>query len=83
MSDMYALKKKLQVEIIFPVSPFLSIDGLHQHWERGILPWETYIQHACAVSGLPYQSMPEPLTNNDEGKDEGNNEGNNEDLEEE
>lgn len=82
MSDMYALKKKLQVEILFPVSPFLSIDGLHQHWERGILPWETYLQHACAASGLPYQSMPEPLTNNDEGKDEGNNE-ETEDLEEE
>jgi hypothetical protein len=61
MSEMYALKKKLQVEIVFPVSPFLSIDGLHQHWERGILPWDTYLQHACAVSGLPYHPMPEPV----------------------
>jgi len=67
MSEMYALKKKLQVQIVFPVSPFLSIDGLHQHWERGILPWETYLQHACAVSGLPYHPMPEPVVG--QGKD--------------
>ena len=71
----------MQVEILFPVSRSLSIDGLHQHWERGILPWETYLQHACAASGLPYQSMPEPLTNTDEGKKEENDE-ETEDLEE-
>lgn len=64
--DMYALKKKLQVEIVFPVSPFLSIDRLHQHWERGVVPWETYLQHACAASGLPYQAMPEPVGTGDE-----------------
>jgi len=61
IAEMYALKKKLQVDIVFPVSPFLSIEGLHQHWERGILPWDTYLQHACAVSGLPYRPMPEPV----------------------
>lgn len=60
VAEMYALKKRLQVEIIFPVSPFVSIDTMHQHWERGLLPWETYLQHACTASGLPYESMPEP-----------------------
>ncbi len=60
MSEVYALKKRLQVEIMFPVSPFLDVEALHQHWERGVLPWDTYLQHACAAAALPYQQMPEP-----------------------
>lgn len=63
MSDVYALKKRLQVEILFPVSPFMDIDNLHQHWERGLLPWDTYLQHACAAVALPYHKMPEPDRN--------------------
>ena len=60
MTEVYALKKKFQVEIIFPVSPFISVEALHHHWERGVLPWDTYVQHACAAAGLPYVAMPEP-----------------------
>ena len=73
MSDVYALKKRLQVEIMFPVSPFLDVEALHQHWERGVLPWDTYLQHACAAAALPYQAMPEPTRNNKE-KDDNENE---------
>ena len=70
MSEVYALKKRLQVEIMFPVSPFLDVEALHQHWERGVLPWDIYLQHACAAAALPYQQMPEPDRNNNNEKDE-------------
>ena len=60
VADVYALKKRLQVEIVFPISPFIGIEQLHAHYARGVLPWDTYVQHACAAAGLPHQPMPEP-----------------------
>lgn len=60
--DVYSLKKRLQVEIIFPISPFLSSEGLHAHYQRGVIPWDTYVEHACANASLPHQPMPEPCS---------------------
>ena len=60
ISDVYALKKRLQVEIVFPVSPFANVESLHQHWERGLLPWEKYVQHVCNATSIEYTDMPEP-----------------------
>lgn len=60
IADMYALKKRLQVEILFPVSPFMSHEQLFTHYQRGVLPWDTYVEHACAHACLPHQRMPEP-----------------------
>ena len=62
VADVYALKKRLQVEIVFPVSPFMGHEQLYTHWQRGVLPWDTYVQHACAQACLPHQEMPEPTT---------------------
>jgi hypothetical protein len=45
------------------------VEALHQHWERGVLPWDTYLQHACAAAALPYQQMPEPIRNNNDKDD--------------
>ena len=59
---MYVLKKRLQVEIVFPISPFLSHDELHRHYQYGIISWETYSQHACANASLPYEQLAEPST---------------------
>ena len=61
MEDVYALKKRMQVEISFPVSPFIGLDQLYMHYQRGVLPWDTYVQHACAAAALPHQPMPEPM----------------------
>jgi hypothetical protein len=60
LSDLYALKKRLQVEIVFPVSPFMGHDQLYTHYQRGVLPWDTYVEHACAHGCLPHKQMPEP-----------------------
>ena len=71
VADVYALKKRLQVEIVFPIAPFLGHDQLYTHWQRGVVPWDTYVQHACARAGLPHQPMPEPTAPNDGGDDDG------------
>ena len=60
IADVYALKKRLQVEIHFPVSPFMSHEQLFTHYTRGVLPWDTYVEHACAHACLPHVKMPEP-----------------------
>ena len=60
VADVYALKKRMQVEIRFPISPFMSHDQLYIHYQRGVLPWDTYVEHACAQGCLPHQKMPEP-----------------------
>ena len=60
VSDVYAIKKRLQVEIVFPISPFMGHEQLFSHWQRGVIPWNTYVQHACAQACLPHQEMPEP-----------------------
>lgn len=60
VEDVYALKKKMQVEITFPISPFISLGQLHAHYTNGVLPWDTYVRHACASSSLPYVPVPEP-----------------------
>ena len=71
VEDVYALKKRMQVEISFPISPFIGADQLYIHYQRGVLPWDTYVEHACASVSLPHQKMPEPkqqtepVTNND------------------
>ena len=62
IADVYTLKKRLQVEIVFPISPFMSHEQLYTHWQRGVVPWDTYVQHACAQACLPHQEMPEPNT---------------------
>ncbi len=60
VADVYAIKKRLQVEIVFPISPFMGHDQLFTHWQRGVIPWNTYVEHACAQACLPHQKMPEP-----------------------
>lgn len=60
LQDVYALKKRLQVEIVFPISPFLTHTDLFAHYQRGVITWETYSQHACANSSLPYEQLEEP-----------------------
>lgn len=62
IADVYVLKKRLQVEIVFPISPFLSHDELHRHYQNGVISWETYSQHACANASLPYEQLAEPST---------------------
>ena len=80
VADVYALKKRLQVEIVFPISPFIGIEQLHMHYARGVLPWDTYVEHACAAAGLPHQPMPEPQQKEPDtggnGGDDGNDGGN-------
>lgn len=68
IADVYALKKRLQVEIQFPVSPFMSHEQLFTHYTRGVLPWDTYVEHACAHACLPHQKMPEPSQINMDGE---------------
>ena len=60
LADVYVLKKRLQVEIVFPISPFLSHAELHQHYQNGVISWDTYSQHACANASLPYEQLEEP-----------------------
>ena len=61
VEDVYALKKKMQVEISFPISPFISGDQLFSHYQRGVISWDTYLQHACAAAVLPMENLPEPV----------------------
>ena len=60
IADVYALKKRLQVQIIFPISPFLSHGELYTHYQNGVITWETYSEHACANASLPYEQLDEP-----------------------
>jgi len=60
LEDVYALRKRMQVEITFPVSPFVGPEQLYTHYQRGVLSWETYQQHACAAAVLPHEPLPEP-----------------------
>ena len=72
IGDVYALKKRLQVEIVFPISPFMSSEQLFTHYQRGVLPWDTYVEHACAHACLPHTKMPEPTQSTDEDQSTGN-----------
>jgi len=68
VTDVYALKKRLQVQIAFPITPFMSNTELYNHYQRGVIPWEIYVEHACKNTSLPLETMPpEPQTrdNND------------------
>tara|TARA_B110000008_G_scaffold17534_1_gene16294 strand:+ start:2291 stop:3577 length:1287 start_codon:yes stop_codon:yes gene_type:complete len=69
IADVYALKKRMQVEIIFPISPFMNHDSLFMHYQRGVLPWDTYVEHACAQACLPHTKMPEPKQQMSDTKD--------------
>ena len=60
IADVYALKKRMQVEIVFPISPFLSHGDLYTHYQNGLITWDTYSQHACANASLPYEQLQEP-----------------------
>lgn len=60
IADVYVLKKRLQVEIIFPISPFLSHGELYSHYQNGVISWQTYSQHACTNASLPYEELDEP-----------------------
>lgn len=60
IEDVYVLKKRMQVEIIFPISPFLSHTDLYTHYQRGVISWDTYTKHACANVSLPHEVMEEP-----------------------
>ena len=51
---MYALKKRLQVQISFPVTPFMSNDDLYVHYQRGVMSWETYVECAARNASLPF-----------------------------
>ena len=62
IADVYVLKKRLQVEIIFPISPFLSHGELYSHYQNGVITWKTYSQHACSNASLPYEQLDEPST---------------------
>jgi hypothetical protein len=60
VEDVYALKKRMQVEISFPISPFIGPDQLYIHYQRGTITWERYQEHACAAAALPHEPLPEP-----------------------
>ena len=62
VTDVYALKKRLQVQITFPITPFMSNTELFNHYQRGVIPWEIYVEHACKNTSLPLETMPpEPV----------------------
>lgn len=68
VTDVYALKKRLQVQISFPITPFMSNTELYNHYQRGVIPWETYVEHACKNTSLPMETMPpEPQARGDDG----------------
>jgi hypothetical protein len=69
IEDVYALKKRLQVEIIFPISPFLTHSDLYVHYQRGVISWDTYTKHACANVSLPHEEMEEPVSRNEDKED--------------
>lgn len=60
VEDVYALKKRMQVEISFPISPFIGPEQMYVHYQRGIITWEKYQEHACAAAALPHEPLPEP-----------------------
>ena len=60
VEDVYALKKRMQVEISFPISPFIGPEQLYIHYQRGTITWERYQEHACAAAALPHEPLPEP-----------------------
>lgn len=76
IADVYTLKKRIQVQIIFPVSPFMSNDDLYAHYQRGVIPWNTYVEHACANVSLPHEPQPEPSQKSMDGPDEKKNKDN-------
>lgn len=61
VEDVYALKKRIQVEISFPISPFIGHDQLFIHYQRGVIGWDTYVEHACAAASINHIPMPEPV----------------------
>lgn len=67
IADVYALKKRMQVEIVFPISPFLSHGDLYTHYQNGLITWDTYSQHACANASLPYEQLQEPTSSTNNG----------------
>ena len=81
LEDVYALKKRLQVEIIFPISPFLTHTDLYVHYQRGVISWDTYTKHACDNVSLPHEQMEEP-TKKTEDSDENRQENREETIEE-
>ena len=77
VGDMYALKKRLQVQIIFPVTPFMNNTELYLHYQRGVIPWETYVECASKNASLPFHidnipSEPSPGNTDDTIKDNTN-----------
>ena len=66
VTDVYALKKRLQVQISFPITPFMSNTELYNHYQRGVIPWEIYVDHACKNTSLPLETIPpEPKARQD------------------
>lgn len=59
IAEVYALKKKLQVEILFQVSPFADSEQLYTHYQNGIIPWNVLVEHTCANHALPHKEMQE------------------------
>jgi len=59
IAEVYALKKKLAVQITFPVSPFADSEQLYTHYQNGIIPWNVLVEHTCANHALPHKEMQE------------------------
>jgi len=59
ISEVYALKKKLAVEILFPISPFANSEELYQHYQNGVIPWSVLVKHTCSAHALPHKEIPE------------------------
>ena len=59
IAEVYALKKKLAVQISFPVSPFADSEQLYTHYQNGIIPWNVLVEHTCANHALPHKEMQE------------------------
>ena len=78
IGDMYALKKRLQVQIIFPVTPFMDNSDLYMHYQRGVISWPTYVECASKNASLPFDVNnipPEPVnkSNSETNKDQDDN----------
>lgn len=70
IGDMYALKKRLQVQISFPVTPFMDNTELYVHYQRGVISWETYVECASKNASLPFDPNnipPEPVDKSEDG----------------
>lgn len=61
ISDVYALKKRLKVEITFPISPFVSSADMYEHYQRGVISWQTYSENVCSSASLPFEELKEPV----------------------